>query len=135
VYVYRQFEPGLWTVGHDDPAGKWHPESDHDDRESAAAWVHYLNGGRPPIAGLTVERIGPEIFPPELLDSLGLDDADAAGDANRRELTNALWEIQLVSHQLEHLAVELKRHDVRLARGLAGVRAALARLGIEETRP
>lgn len=45
TYVYRSFEPGLWTVGFYDPKGKWHPESDHTDREEAAKRVHYLNGG------------------------------------------------------------------------------------------
>jgi hypothetical protein len=44
-YVYRSFEPGLWTVGFYDPSGKWHPESDHDSISEAAARVHYLNGG------------------------------------------------------------------------------------------
>jgi len=45
MYVYLQSEPGLYTVGFYDPSGKWHPDSDHDNRESAAARVHYLNGG------------------------------------------------------------------------------------------
>lgn len=44
MYVYESFEPGLWTVGYYDPAGEFHPESDHEDREKAAARVHYLNG-------------------------------------------------------------------------------------------
>lgn len=44
-YVYQQSEPGLWTVGFYDPAGGWHPESDHDSRESAALRVERLNGG------------------------------------------------------------------------------------------
>jgi hypothetical protein len=35
----------LYTVGFYDPAGKWHPDSDHNSKESAAARVHYLNGG------------------------------------------------------------------------------------------
>lgn len=45
-YVYRQFEPGLWTVGFYDPSGQWYPESDHDSAEEAAQQVHYLNGGQ-----------------------------------------------------------------------------------------
>ena len=45
-YVYIRSEPGLWTVGFYDPAGKWIPESDHDNRQEAAERVHYLNGGK-----------------------------------------------------------------------------------------
>jgi hypothetical protein len=48
MYVYIRSEPVLWTVGHYDPDGKWHPESDHADPEKAAQRVHYLNGGRSP---------------------------------------------------------------------------------------
>ncbi len=44
-WVYKQSEPGLWTVGFYEPNGKWQPESDHDTAASAAARVHYLNGG------------------------------------------------------------------------------------------
>ena len=35
----------LFTVGFYAPDGKWHPESDHSDREAAANRVQYLNGG------------------------------------------------------------------------------------------
>lgn len=45
MWVYVQSERNLWTVGHHSPDGKWHPDSDHDSREAAAARVHYLNGG------------------------------------------------------------------------------------------
>jgi hypothetical protein len=45
-YVYIRSEPGLWTVGFYAPDGKWHTDSDHDDREEAASRVHYLNGGQ-----------------------------------------------------------------------------------------
>lgn len=45
MYVYIQSEPHLWTVGFYDPAGKWHPDSDHNSRDEAARRVHYLNGG------------------------------------------------------------------------------------------
>lgn len=38
----------LYTVGFYGPGGKWHPESDHNTRDAAAARVHYLNGGRYP---------------------------------------------------------------------------------------
>jgi hypothetical protein len=44
-YVYRNLEPGLWTVGFYTPTGFWVPESDHLVREEAAKRVHYLNGG------------------------------------------------------------------------------------------
>lgn len=46
MYVYKQTEPRLWTVGFYDPSGKFVPESDHGDAEEAAARCHYLNGGR-----------------------------------------------------------------------------------------
>jgi hypothetical protein len=45
MWIYIQSQPNLWTVGFYDPQGKWHPDSDHSDRESAARQVHYLNGG------------------------------------------------------------------------------------------
>ncbi|MDG6938044.1 MAG: hypothetical protein JRN42_05845 [Nitrososphaerota archaeon] len=41
-YVYKSFEPGLWTVGFYSPDGEWHPESDWQSREEAANRVHYL---------------------------------------------------------------------------------------------
>lgn len=46
TWVYLQSEPGLFTVGFYDPTGKWHPDSDHDTREAAAARVAYLNGAK-----------------------------------------------------------------------------------------
>jgi len=45
MYVYIKSEPALFTVGFFDPAGKWHPESDYNDRDDAAARVAWLNGG------------------------------------------------------------------------------------------
>jgi hypothetical protein len=47
MYVYIRSEPGLWTVGFYSPDGKWHPESDHNDRDEAAERVAWLNGSRP----------------------------------------------------------------------------------------
>jgi hypothetical protein len=44
-YVYipaKNGEPA--TVGYYDPKGDWHPESDHDTDELAAARVRFLNG-------------------------------------------------------------------------------------------
>lgn len=50
MYVYieskrDQYGNSLKTVGFYSPDGKWHPESDHRTDKSAAARVHYLNGG------------------------------------------------------------------------------------------
>jgi len=44
MYVYIRSEPGLWTVGFYSPDGEWHPESDHESIEEAAARVAWLNG-------------------------------------------------------------------------------------------
>jgi hypothetical protein len=44
-YLYERTEPRLWTVGHYDPAGTFHPESDHPSDRDAASRVHWLNGG------------------------------------------------------------------------------------------
>lgn len=46
MYVYIPSEPGLFTVGHYSPDGKWVPESDHESKDAAASRVHYLNGGK-----------------------------------------------------------------------------------------
>lgn len=45
-WLYKQTEPGLFTVGYYAPDDSWNPESDHDSRDGAAARVHYLNGGQ-----------------------------------------------------------------------------------------
>ena len=46
VYIQSEFgEHHLFTVGFYDPNGKWRPDSDHNNREEAAARVHFLNGG------------------------------------------------------------------------------------------
>lgn len=45
MYIYIETEPGLWTVGHYDPTGKFIPESDWPAMDDAANRVHYLNGG------------------------------------------------------------------------------------------
>lgn len=47
TWVYKQTEPGLWTVGFYAPDDTWEPESDHDSPEGAAKRVRYLNGGGP----------------------------------------------------------------------------------------
>jgi len=49
MYCYRRLgKEILYTVGHEGPGGQLESESDHTDREAAAARVHYLNGGNPP---------------------------------------------------------------------------------------
>ena len=44
MYVYKNSEPGLWTVGYYDPDGKWQAESDHETTTAAAERVAWLNG-------------------------------------------------------------------------------------------
>ena len=46
TWVYVQSEPGLWTVGFYAPDGRWHSDSDWDNREDAAKRVSFLNGGK-----------------------------------------------------------------------------------------
>ncbi len=46
MYVYRELEKGLWTVGYFRPDGQWNPESDHLSPFAAAARVAWLNGGQ-----------------------------------------------------------------------------------------
>lgn len=46
MYVYIRSEPGLWTVGFYHPDGRWEPESDHNNSDSAAQRVRWLNGGK-----------------------------------------------------------------------------------------
>ena len=52
MWVYRQTEEELWTVGFYAPDGTWHTDSDHGTKGEAATRVHYLNGkdqaARPP---------------------------------------------------------------------------------------
>jgi hypothetical protein len=43
-YVYIRSEPGLYTVGFYDPAGKWHADSDFPTPQEAADHTAYLNG-------------------------------------------------------------------------------------------
>jgi len=46
MWVYKQSEPSLWTVGFYKPDGHFEPESDHRTSESAAQRVSWLNGGK-----------------------------------------------------------------------------------------
>lgn len=57
MFVYIQSEKQLWTVGHYEPGGKFIPESDHDTTESAAARVHFLNGGKNPQLMSEIDRL------------------------------------------------------------------------------
>lgn len=45
MYVYRQTEPSLYTVGYYMPTGEWVSESDWPNTIEAARRVHWLNGG------------------------------------------------------------------------------------------
>lgn len=45
MWVYKQSESALWTVGFYVPDGHFEPESDHVSAESAARRVAWLNGG------------------------------------------------------------------------------------------
>lgn len=44
TWVYKQSEPGLWTVGHYDPCGNWYTDSDHDSKREASERAAILNG-------------------------------------------------------------------------------------------
>jgi len=50
MYVYKQSEANLYTVGFFTPDGNWASESDWDTPEAAAKRVNYLNGGDAPIS-------------------------------------------------------------------------------------
>jgi hypothetical protein len=88
TWVYVQSEPGLLTVGFYDPNGKWHSDSDHDSRESAAARVQTLNGG------------GQSLFVKRIQDALGTGEE---GDA--------LVEVALNAHLAEMELAARKRAD------------------------
>jgi hypothetical protein len=46
MWIYRQTEEALWTVGFYSPDGTWHPETDHASADDAAARTAWLNGNR-----------------------------------------------------------------------------------------
>ena len=57
-YVYVKTEPDLWTVGFYAPDGKWHTDSDHDNKPDARTCVIMLNGGIDPAELATLrERV------------------------------------------------------------------------------
>lgn len=48
VYLHAETTPEgyyVYTVGFYAPDGEWMPESDYNDKQEAAARVHFLNGG------------------------------------------------------------------------------------------
>jgi len=58
MYVYKQTEPNLYTVGFYDPSGRWIPDSDWSIKEEAVERVHHLNGGGiTPNTEFILERI------------------------------------------------------------------------------
>ena len=57
AWVYIRSEPKLWTVGFYDPAGEWHPDSDHGTSEEAAERCAYLNGWRSLVGESPIEEL------------------------------------------------------------------------------
>jgi hypothetical protein len=53
MYVYKQTQPDLYTVGFYNPKGKWIAESDHPTDHSAARRVAWLNGSGPTSGALS----------------------------------------------------------------------------------
>lgn len=45
MWVYRETQSGVWTVGFYSPDKVWNPETDWRTAEEAAARVRWLNGG------------------------------------------------------------------------------------------
>lgn len=56
-WVYIRSEPGLYTVGHYGRDGAWHTDSDHGERESAAARCAMLNGSAAAQVGAVSDRV------------------------------------------------------------------------------
>jgi hypothetical protein len=57
MYVYRESERSLWTVGFYDPKGKWYAECDCDSSAEAAERTAWLNGsGKSPVTGQDAEQ-------------------------------------------------------------------------------
>lgn len=57
VYLYSR-DDRLYTVGFYDPQGKWHPDSDHSEKEMAAQRVAWLNGSSDKFDGTQTLRVG-----------------------------------------------------------------------------
>lgn len=46
MWVYRRDgTSGMWLVGFYSPDGEWNRDSHHEQKDAAAARVHWLNGG------------------------------------------------------------------------------------------
>lgn len=43
MFIIKETEPGLWTIG--TMAPEWEPHSDHNDRDEAEQICAHLNGG------------------------------------------------------------------------------------------
>lgn len=95
MYCYIQSEPQLWTVGFYSPDGKWHPDSDHSNREEAAERVAWLNGS-------SKEQKQPSC----------LGDVMPSGFTLKQE--NAIWAViqYLAKQQFENPKRVYKRKDV-----------------------
>lgn len=90
MYVYQQFEPGLWTVGSYD-SGKWEPESDHDSEQKAASRVRFLNGGTMPQASneqLVIAMIA------GMLMAAGKETSDLAAVTVAREILDTVYKTE-----------------------------------------
>lgn len=58
MYVYKETQTGIWTVGFYPPSGRFYAESDYTSTNSAAGRVHYLNGGvDPELFGQVVQHV------------------------------------------------------------------------------
>jgi hypothetical protein len=64
AWIYRKTEANLWTVGtfiysaadQGTTGRQWYTDSDHENREDAAARCNYLNGGTG-VAPKTIENL------------------------------------------------------------------------------
>lgn len=62
MYVYIQSEPGLLTVGHYAPDGKFHPDCDCSTKDEAGRRVAYLNGSNVTVdGGAVMVRVPAEV--------------------------------------------------------------------------
>lgn len=61
MYVYRQFQLEVWTVGHYDPNNIWHIESKHQSPVTAAARTAWLNG-QPEICPHCGQPVAKEVY-------------------------------------------------------------------------
>jgi len=72
MWVYIQSEPNLYTVGFYDPAGTWHPDSDHETKDEAAKRAAFLNGSGSPLSPRFLAALQKaKLFYKEELEALG----------------------------------------------------------------